>query len=707
MDSLFLKNFDLQGYINEYVVHKVFDVALIGLNNAIKRINKPKNIIKLQKFNIDDFQVYISKHIEENLRWATNISFRDATKSKTLTDIFVDLDLFITPRKLRIDSKENIPTIPINELLTDTEKNLILLGQPGAGKTTSVKKLFLEVLLRSHDIYRTFSFPIVIRLKELSFEKNDNGLILFKEILNTLGISYFFEGQVDEMVKEKILIHIFKDFIERLDILIILDGYDEISDDKAKTEIISNLRLMTNSLVNSKFILTSRSADYDLHIDNTSEYEICPLNHHQIEVFISKWIGDMEQSKNLYKQLAATPYWDTTIRPLTLAHLCALYERNNAIPEKPKSVYKKIIQLLLEDWSSQASVKRKSKYGKFEVDRKMDFLSRFAFELTVAYNRSSFDKIILEQIYNEICVEYGLPKGESSIVVNEIESHNGLILQTGSNIYEFAHKSLLEYLVADYLVKLPSILSDESLLLKLPNELAILIAISSNPNATYYELIVNSLKHGSVNRSFLKTFLSRLMIEKPDFDPGPLYALTHIFLLNAIAIRIYNIKHFLSAKNGTKPKFIQEGSKDCSFHNMDGLEDEFDDDDDDELYRNIDEEPDYDFRKNDLGDDEEDGREKDDDEYEDIDNTEYLIESSEMIWSFHSDSIFKKSISEVKKDFIVGEITLRSDNPSKELSRWGQIRHLKPKKEYFHQQSRKIKYPNYLLTVAEFMRVQK
>lgn len=535
------ESFDLDTFITSFLAKKALDIAFIGIRNAIKRINKNQSQIKIKKLDEKDSLKFISAHISDNIKWASNISFRDAFKAKSLNEIFVDLDLYIAPIKLRIDTQEKIPTIPIYEILSDTEKNIVLLGQPGAGKTTSIKKIFLETIYKNVEIYKVFSFPIIIRLKEINFDEKGNDLVLFREIFNTLGIFYNFEENVTKSAQEKIMVHFFKDFIERMDVLIILDGFDEINNSDLKKEIIKNLSLITNSTTNSKFILTSRSADFNVHIENTNEYEICPLNEKQIEDFVKKWLNESKESTKLLTQLRKSPYWDTTMRPLTLAHLCALYERNKSIPDKPKTVYKKIISLLLEEWSIQRSIERKSRYSQFEVDRKMEFLSKFAFILTTEYQLSTFTETILESIYKSICSDFELPKNDSLVVQKEIESHNGLIIQVGSTNYEFAHKSLLEYLVADYLVKLPYIINVTELLESLPNELAIMVAISSTPNLAYYQLM-SELGSIALSTAFLKPFYTRLVIERPDFESNFLFALSNAAMVNLIIDQIKFLK---------------------------------------------------------------------------------------------------------------------------------------------------------------------
>lgn len=127
-------------YIEDYVPQKLFDIGLIGLTNAITRINKSGNFIKIRYINPNKCIEFVAQHLQEESLWATQVSFRDSQQAKSLESIFIDLDLFVSPIKLRIETTESIDKIPSSTLLASSLENIILLGQPGAGKTTSVKK---------------------------------------------------------------------------------------------------------------------------------------------------------------------------------------------------------------------------------------------------------------------------------------------------------------------------------------------------------------------------------------------------------------------------------------------------------------------------------------------------------------------------------------------------------------------------------------
>lgn len=67
-------------------------------------------------------------------------------------------------------------------------------------------------------------------------------------------------------------------------------------------------------------------------------------------------------------------------------------------------------------------------------------------------------------------------------------------------------------------MKLPSIPDDPRLLLRIPNELAVATAISSSPSEYFSELVCHRLQTAKVTLDFARAFVSRLLLEKPDFD---------------------------------------------------------------------------------------------------------------------------------------------------------------------------------------------
>jgi hypothetical protein len=327
--------------------------------------------------------------------------------------------------------------------------------------------------------------------------------------------------------------------LEELNVLLILDGLDELGQSQYQERALKEIAKLAIGLDNSILIVTSRTGDFVYNIDNTVQYELAPFTNHQISAFAQKWLNDKQAALLFLEKVYESPFADTTIRPLTLAHLCAIYERIGKIPDKPKTVYRKVINLLLEEWDQQRFIKRDSRYAQFEVDRKFEFLCHLAYTLTVSRQATTFSKYDLQEVYKLIYQDYDLLRDEAHQVVGEIESHTGLILQTGYERFEFAHKSLQEYLAAEHLVKLPAIPSTPSLLSLLANELAIAVTISSRPSDYFSELVSGRLLNSQISQYFIETFITRLLLEKPDFNSSTKLLLSFLlFYSHYLEIRL-------------------------------------------------------------------------------------------------------------------------------------------------------------------------
>lgn len=518
--------------IKEYIIKKALDTAI----EAAKIVARRSRVKLLtERFDIEKS---IDIHLKAVKNWSEEISFSDLKKAKRTTDIYIELDLYVYPRRIRMDANEQIASIPLREIFNDYHNHFVLLGHPGAGKTTSMKFLCQELFYNDDFQSERFSFPILIKLRDVN-GKGLTGSIVTNTILNLLGIRIEFpedmrgkESSADrKALRDKLVVSV----LEGLNVLLILDGFDEIAQASKRREVISEVRNLVEHLDSSSVIVTSRTGDFKYSVEGMIPYEISPLSKEQISSFAFKWLNDRNQASDFVAKVYDSPFSDTAIRPLTLAHLCAIYEREGKIPDKPKSIYRKIINLLLEEWDQQRSVKRESSYAQFEIDRKFEFLCRLAYELTVKIRRTVFTDRDLLQIYRLICDDFDLGAAEGSDVVSELESYTGLILQSGYEQYEFAHKSLQEFLTAEYLVKLPSIPREKEVLSKLSYELAVATTISSNPSSYFSELVMQRLRKLRLSEEFVRAFVSRLLLEKPDFNSSNILGMALINLYSVYA----------------------------------------------------------------------------------------------------------------------------------------------------------------------------
>ena len=506
-------------------VGSIFDKQITNINSkAKKKLKKEDFEFFKDNYDLEVSESVVISNIKNNLSsaisWSNEINFSTAISSKELKNIFVDIDLYLSPLKTRFDTEEESDKISSKKLLKEFKKNKIIYGGAGAGKTTLIKKIFNDYLANQNDF--DFSFPIVIRFRELDYENhiNQSSFGLFKILIDLLGIHIKFPKEyLDEFGFEyyNLLKNTVISFFNDSKVILIADGFDEIPDSKLKTRIEREFQELSLNLVDSKFILTSRSNDFLLQLTNTNTYEICPLNDKQIKSLINKWIKNRTKAKDLFEKIKNSPYYDTTMRPLTLSHLCAIYERKKTIPPKPRYIYDFVLNLLLETWDQQRSVVRPSKYADFYIEKKKEFLAQLSYWLSFHLSKNVFSSDDIRRCYNKIHKAHNLPTSQAKKVVTELENHTGIFVQTGYNSYQFSHKSLQEFLTAKYLSALPRI-PEVKVLKKLPNETAILICLSSYPNY-FFEVLNKDFK--LYDNHFWNVLFNRLIEEKPDFDESP------------------------------------------------------------------------------------------------------------------------------------------------------------------------------------------
>lgn len=504
--------------VKDFTEEKLFELNRLEKNSRVSG-----------ELNISEEKIisHIIQHQSFIKRWASEVNFRDLKKSKKLLSSYVELDTYLMPRNTHIDNSERSQKRHLLQTLLSEERHAIVIGTPGAGKSTSMKKLCSLFFENTYN--NQCKFPLVVRFRTI--DESESATPLRDEILKVIPFELsIVEANIKELTK--INDDVFASFIDSLGILIILEGFDELPNSSLKTKIFGEIRYLVSRLINTRLVITCRTGEFPYSLDGTDVYEIAPLNEEQIKEFSRKWLN--ERAEKFILEITDSPYFDTMIRPLSLAHLCAIYDRIGRIPDRPKTVYKKVVSLLLDEWDEQRSIERLSSYAKFETDRKFEFLCHLAFELTSKGIRGEFSDKQLTAAYLIICNNFGLSNSASECksVVKEIESHTGLFIKSGFELFEFAHKSIQEYLTAEYLVKLPTLRNVSNKIESFGSELAIATSISSNPSLYFSDLVLSTFPKSHITRPFYDAFISRLLIERPDFYSDDSFVLSFFYILS-------------------------------------------------------------------------------------------------------------------------------------------------------------------------------
>jgi predicted NACHT family NTPase len=507
----------------------VLPVDLKFIYNVVKDMFKLlKNVGAKEKCSEMKATMLLNTHLKEVINWSKKIQFYGMASGKNTDESTVSLSFDTVPRKFR---HESVKSIKLSEkALLAEDDHLIITGDPGAGKTTTLMRLARFILVEDSSSKKDiWQYPLVFRLRELPDDPS-----LEECIADAIGIRYndmMIKVDTDKKqskttiekrenvikyVGSKPLVDFIADFLDLTKGILFLDGLDEVANEY-REKLERQIVLLGRKLEYSKIIVTCRSGDYHTLLEGFRNIEICPLDSNQIQKIASKWIK--KNSKQFVTELQSLPFADLANRPLFLCQLITFFRDAGYLPDQPSTVYKRIIRLCIEDWDRQRRVKRLSKYSRFDPEQKLEFLSSLSYHLTYKIQSIRFRHEDLVLVYEWICDSFQLPHKESAKVATELESHTGIIVESGRDYYEFSHLSLQEYLCAYYLVREPFSDLFYQYLQKRPAPIAIAVSLSSNPSIWFASIVLKKWPGNTYFQSWaIVSTLSRIRLERPQFQ---------------------------------------------------------------------------------------------------------------------------------------------------------------------------------------------
>lgn len=324
---------------------------------------------------------------------------------------------------------------------------LMILGKPGAGKTTFLKYLAIQC---NKGEFQADRVPIFVTLKDFAEAANKPSLLEYIT-QQSVGVGC---GVVEARVITSL-----QNAIERSRALILLDGLDEVREEDNK-RVLKEIRDFSHQYRENHVVMTCRIAAREYTFEKFTEVEVADFDSEQIATFATKWFKNKAvkletfikglEANNRIKQLATSP--------LLLTLLCLGFEESGDFPANRSELYKEGLDALLKKWDAKRGIQRDQVYKKLSVQRKEDLLSKIA--LTTFEQSDYFFK---QKVAEQYITDYirNLPDAnadpealqlDSEVVLRSIEYQHGLLVERAKGIYSFSHLTFHEYFTAREIV---------------------------------------------------------------------------------------------------------------------------------------------------------------------------------------------------------------------------------------------------------------
>ncbi len=364
------------------------------------------------------------------------------------------------------------------------KQQLMILGRPGAGKTTFLKRLAIECL---NGNFLADRLPIFVTLKEFAEAEGQPGIL---EFVAKLVIPPNPPSKGGDMIKVPLLKgDLGGSLITRSTLisilasgrgLVLLDGLDEVME-QDHDRVIREIREFAERYSQNHIVITCRIAAREYIFQQFTEVEMADFDDDQIQSFADKWFRTKEKNPEsttgamFWKELESRkPVKELAANPLLLTLLCLEFDNSSAFPQSRSELYERALNVLLSKWDGQRRIQRGEEvYKGLSLKRKETLLGQLAMH---TFERGDYffkEKVATQQIEQYIRNLPGAKEDpaalevDSRAVLKSIESRHGLLSERATGIYSFSHLTFQEYFTAKNILDLSNPAAQEAALGKL------------------------------------------------------------------------------------------------------------------------------------------------------------------------------------------------------------------------------------------------
>ena len=392
----------------------------------------------------------------------------------------------------RCVTEENIN----EEDILRTKRWIVILGDPGSGKTSFVRWLVAHLArkLRSNEQYSTnfcpLRIPILIRIGEFAdVLRSQPSLSLFDYIGQHKWMGKMIVDETSISLDD--LSNALQDYIKQGQALIIFDGLDEIYDTNQRSKLINLVENFVemyvptpagNSAIDhphlsrlfddpfrsggNQLIVTSRIVGYHFAplSGQFAHFIIQPMNMQYIRDFVDYWFSNVHQQLLDRLQLPMDDQWmdhceklkeeleksdhfelrDMTSNSCLLSFICSVafqQTKGASFPTQRIHLYEQLVNAMLSLWTNNGLTIHSSKL--------IELLSNIAMYI----HQNSASGLIHEEQMKEICMKtfdenpIDVIEKQTTEIRRSFRENIGILVARGESLYGFLHLSFQEYFI--------------------------------------------------------------------------------------------------------------------------------------------------------------------------------------------------------------------------------------------------------------------
>ncbi len=353
--------------------------------------------------------------------------------------------------------------VPLLDVLQN-HSGVIVLGDPGAGKTTFVKYLALRLARGEGQKIGLDDFlPILLPLAAFANALQTNDIRLDDFIVE------YFDGIGADLPIGPML----HEALRAGRALILLDGLDEVRDLNMRNTVVERVVdfFAFHRREGNKFVLTSRVVGYRAvrpSAEDLVECTIVDFEEDEIEEFVGQWTNALEkqaqgntavaradaetdrrelldaiQQNPGVRQLASTP--------LLLTILALMKRQGVSLPERRVQLYDQYVNTLLSTWNRARSISGRAPGRDIDEIQTIRILAPLALWMhEISPGVGLVGREDLRRKLEELFLERGDPSPHQAArqFLIDVHDHAAVLLERGPGEYGFIHLTFEEYLAA-------------------------------------------------------------------------------------------------------------------------------------------------------------------------------------------------------------------------------------------------------------------